>query len=60
MRVVSILSNEDGFSIHFVRRQANEIAYVLATLCSSLASPMVWHEPPYDVIPQLDDICYGH
>ena len=54
----SILSNEDGYSVHFVRRQANEIAHVLAKLSSSLASPMVWYEPPYDVIPRLHDICY--
>ena len=37
----SILSNEDGFNVHFVRRQANEIAHVLAKLSYSLTSPMV-------------------
>ena len=36
----SILSKEDGFSVHFVRRQANEIAHVLAKLSCSLTSPM--------------------
>ena len=51
---------EDGFSVHFVIRQASEIAHVLAKLFCSLASSMVWHEPPYDVIPLLDDICYEH
>ena len=54
----SILSKEDGFNVHFVRRQANEIAHVFAKLSYSLASPMVWHEPPYHVIPLLNDICF--
>ena len=56
----SILSNEDGFSVHFVRRQANEIAHVLAKLSCSLASLMVWHKQPYHFISLLDDICFEH
>ena len=48
-----ILCNEDGFNVHFVRRQANEIAHVLAKLSCSIASPMtwhVWHVTPYHVL----------
>ncbi|XVF80380.1 hypothetical protein PTKIN_Ptkin15bG0065400 [Pterospermum kingtungense] len=56
----SLLKNDVSFSIHFVRRQANEIAHTLAKLSCSLASPALWREPPIDVLNLLEDVCFEH
>ncbi|XVF75285.1 hypothetical protein PTKIN_Ptkin13bG0174900 [Pterospermum kingtungense] len=54
----SLLTNDDGFSVHFVRRQANEITHTLVKLSCFLTSSVLWREPPIDVLNLLDDVCF--
>lgn len=41
-----IIATNPGFSVHFIRRQANDIAHVLAKHFRFYASPFIWVETP--------------
>ncbi|XP_073300593.1 uncharacterized protein [Primulina huaijiensis] len=41
-----IVASKPGFSVHFVRKQANEIAHMLAKYSRFYDSPFVWVETP--------------
>ncbi|XP_073313582.1 uncharacterized protein [Primulina huaijiensis] len=45
-RCRDIVATNSGFSVHFTRRQANEIAHVLAKHSRFYTSPCVWSETP--------------